>query len=111
VDKVIGERIRKQRAFTGLSQENVAEELGMSTGNYGKLERGEITISVNHLYAIAKVFKIHPADVFFDSPRVQEPQAAYTPLKDFLALQQTVGTIEREMSKVKTNIRKLMARN
>jgi transcriptional regulator with XRE-family HTH domain len=111
VDKVIGERIRKQRAFTGLSQENVAEELGMSTGNYGKLERGEITISVNHLYAIAKVFKIHPADFFFDSPRVQEPQTPYTPLKDFLALQQTVGTIEREMSKVKTNIRKLMARN
>jgi transcriptional regulator with XRE-family HTH domain len=111
VDKIIGERIRKQRAFTGLSQENVAEELGMSTGNYGKLERGEITISVNHLYAIAKVFKIHPADFFFDSPRAQEAQAAYTPLKDFLALQQTVGTIEREMSKVKTNVRKLMARN
>jgi transcriptional regulator with XRE-family HTH domain len=111
VDKIIGERIRKQRAFTGLSQENVAEELGMSTGNYGKLERGEITISVNHLFAIAKVFKIHPADFFYDSPRVQEPQAAYTPLKDFLALQQTVGNIESEMSKVKTNVRKLMARN
>jgi transcriptional regulator with XRE-family HTH domain len=111
VDKIIGERIRKQRAFTGLSQENVAEELGMSTGNYGKLERGEITISVNHLFAIAKVFKIQPTDFFYENPRAQEPQAVYTPLKDFLALQQTVGNIESEMSKVKTNVRKLMARN
>lgn len=111
MDKIIGERIRKQRAFTGLSQENVAEELGMSTGNYGKLERGEITISVNHLFAIAKVFKIQPTDFFQENPRAQEPQAVYTPLKDFLALQQTVGNIESEMSKVKTNVRKLMARN
>jgi transcriptional regulator with XRE-family HTH domain len=41
VDKVISESNRKQRAFKGLSQENVAEELGMSTANYGKIERGE----------------------------------------------------------------------
>jgi transcriptional regulator with XRE-family HTH domain len=111
VDKIISEHIRKQSAFTGLSQENVAEELGMSTENYGKLERGEITISVNHLYAKAKVFKIHPADFFLDSPRAQEAQAAYNPLKDVFALLQTVGTLEREKSRVKTNVRKLMARN
>jgi len=107
VDKVIGERIRKQRAFSGLSQENVAEELGMSTGNYGKLERGEITISVNHLFSIAAVFNIHPGDFFFEpTPKVQEQSAEYAPLRDFIALQEIVTIMKNDLAKVKVSIKK-----
>ncbi|MFM2195393.1 MAG: Helix-turn-helix domain, partial [Bacteroidota bacterium] len=39
---MVGQRIRMFRAMRGLSQDNVADELGMTTGNYGKMERGEI---------------------------------------------------------------------
>jgi transcriptional regulator with XRE-family HTH domain len=55
VDKLVGERIRKYRVISGLSQENMAEEIGMSTGNYGKIERGEISISITHLSLISAV--------------------------------------------------------
>ncbi|MFN5295438.1 MAG: helix-turn-helix domain-containing protein [Flavobacteriales bacterium] len=111
MDKLIGERIRKFRALSGLSQENVAEELGMSTANYGKIERGEITISVNHLFAIAAVFHIHPGD-FFTEPNstAKEPNAVYTPIQDFIELQATVATMQKDLAKVKTNVRKLSSR-
>ena len=77
MDKVISERNRKQRACTGLSQENVAEELGMSTANYGKIERGEIPISVNHFFAIATVFHIHPGDFFTEPNSTAKSQTPF----------------------------------
>ncbi len=107
MDKLIGERIRKFRALSGLSQENVAEELGMSTANYGKIERGEITISVNHLFAIAAVFHIHPGD-FFTEPNstAKEPNAIYTPIQDFIELQATVATMQKDINKMKVSLKK-----
>ena len=40
----IGTKIRKVREIKGLSQENLADELGMSVTGYGKIERNEVGI-------------------------------------------------------------------
>jgi transcriptional regulator with XRE-family HTH domain len=58
VNARIGEKIRKIRELKGLKQENVAQELGMSLGGYGKIERGESSISVDRLQQIAKVLDL-----------------------------------------------------
>lgn len=60
----IGEKIRQLRTLSGLSQENVAEEIGMTHGNYGKIERGEIDISSTHLIQLAKTLKVSVGDLF-----------------------------------------------
>jgi transcriptional regulator with XRE-family HTH domain len=65
VNKKIGERIRKFRQFADLSQEFVAEEIGMSGGNFGKIERSEIDVNTETLEKLAKLFKI-PIAYFFD---------------------------------------------
>ena len=70
VSNTVGEKIRQLRAVSGLSQENVAEEIGMSYGNYGKIERGEIDVSSSHLIAIAKALKVSVSDFFDTKPKV-----------------------------------------
>jgi transcriptional regulator with XRE-family HTH domain len=65
VNKKIGERIRKFRQLADLSQEFVAEEIGMSGGNFGKIERSEIDVNTETLEKLARLFKI-PVAYFFD---------------------------------------------
>ena len=54
----IGTKIRKIRELKGLSQENVAEELGMSATGYGKIERNEVSVNIDRLMEISKVFGV-----------------------------------------------------
>jgi transcriptional regulator with XRE-family HTH domain len=79
VNKKIGEKIRQIRVLRGLSQENVAEEIGMSHGNFGKIERGEIEVNSSKLIEIARVLKVSPADFFEDRtrPLVKEVRQEY----------------------------------
>lgn len=67
VSNKIGKKIRQLRSLSGLSQDNVADEIGMSNGNYGKIERGEIDIDSTRLIALAKVLKVSVGD-FFEEP-------------------------------------------
>ncbi len=59
----ISENLQKLRKNHELSQEQMAELLNMSKNGYGKLERGESKITVEHLQNIANVFKIDIADL------------------------------------------------
>lgn len=68
MNKKIGDRIRKFRQLANLNQELVAEEIGMSGGNFGKIERGEIDINTDYLQKLAKLFKISISDFFDDRP-------------------------------------------
>ena len=65
MNKKIGDRIRKFRQLADLSQEFVAEEIGMSGGNFGKIERSEIDVNTETLEKLARLFKI-PTYYFFD---------------------------------------------
>ncbi len=69
VSNKIGKRIRQLRAVSGLSQDNVADEIGMSPGNYGKIERGEIDIDSTHLISLAKSLKVTVGDFFEEKPK------------------------------------------
>lgn len=52
----VGERIAEQRVRCGLSQSQLAREVGVSQGTIGKLESG-ITAGSSHLHKIARVLK------------------------------------------------------
>jgi transcriptional regulator with XRE-family HTH domain len=66
VSNKIGKKIRQLRTLSGLSQDNVADEIGMSNGNYAKIERCEIEISSTHLIELAKALKVKVGDFFED---------------------------------------------
>jgi transcriptional regulator with XRE-family HTH domain len=54
--EIFGENLRLVRQSRGFSQENVAEQLGMSASGYAKIERGETDIPLSRLEELAKVF-------------------------------------------------------
>lgn len=50
--------IRKIRELKSLTREFVAEEVKMSMSGYGKIERGEVDLTVSKLIEIAKVLDV-----------------------------------------------------
>ena len=52
----INEKIRQLREQHQLSQENMADKLGMSVTGYGKIERGEVRSNLPRLEQISEVF-------------------------------------------------------
>ncbi len=101
MDKKVGERIRKFRVIKRLSQEDVAEAIGMSTGNYGKIERGEISISIQHLHAISIALDMPMVD-FIEEKKdlVLEPtQNPYVSRVEFQKLASDVQKLLKQLKK------------
>lgn len=52
-----GNNIKKIRELRNLTQKYIAENIGMSQGNYARLENGEIQISADRMKSIADLLK------------------------------------------------------
>jgi transcriptional regulator with XRE-family HTH domain len=63
----VGHKIREIRETKKLSQESMAEALGLSVNGYGKIERNEVDINIERLQQIAKTLDIAPEDVLKDT--------------------------------------------
>ena len=59
----LGQKIRFMRELRGLKQENLAAELNLTTGGYGKIERDETDITISRLTQIAEVLKVTVRDI------------------------------------------------
>ena len=57
-DKIIGRNIRNARKAMGMTQEDVAERLGVSTPYIGKLERGERSVNLDRLASLVPILKV-----------------------------------------------------
>ncbi len=65
VDLHVGGRVRMRRKMLGVSQERLAEALGLTFQQVQKYERGANRISASKLYEIAR-FLSAPVSFFFD---------------------------------------------
>jgi transcriptional regulator with XRE-family HTH domain len=59
----IAEKIRKLREVKGLKQETMAKRMGLTTNGYGKIERGESSITLDRLEQIAQVLEVSTLDI------------------------------------------------
>lgn len=64
-DCYVGSRIRSRRIMLGLSQQQMADLIGVTYQQTHKYERGINRISAGRLYEIAQVLKV-PVSFFFD---------------------------------------------
>ena len=80
--ETVAEKIRLERLKLNLSQQNMADELGLTVAAYSNLERGVTELSVNRLTVIAGILKKSP-QWFFDSENTNqlasEPSDSYQP--------------------------------
>lgn len=57
--------IRRIRELMGLTREHVASELNMSPSGYGKIERGEVDLTISRLLDISKVLNVSTTSLLF----------------------------------------------
>jgi transcriptional regulator with XRE-family HTH domain len=71
----------------------------MSTGNYGKIERGEISISITHLHQISIALDVPITSFFEEVPVVNDLHSPYgfVTYKEFQALTEDVKQILKEL--------------
>ncbi|MGF1639424.1 MAG: helix-turn-helix domain-containing protein [Rhodospirillales bacterium] len=65
VDRHVGNRIRERRVMMGLSQQQMAQMIGVTYQQAHKYERGINRISAGRLYDIARVLRV-PVGHFFE---------------------------------------------
>lgn len=65
VDAHVGNRIRLRRTLLGLSQEKLAEALGLTFQQVQKYERGANRVSASRLHELSRVLDV-PIGFFFD---------------------------------------------
>lgn len=68
------EKIRQKRLQKGLSQENMADSLGISTTAYGDLERGRTEITLPRIERIAEVLDTSLAEFLETAPKVNSEE-------------------------------------
>lgn len=67
----VGNKIKKIRELKNYTQEYMANELSMSISNYSKIERDEISITLDRLDEIATILKMKFQDILaFDEKNV-----------------------------------------
>lgn len=59
----MNKKLRTLRQQKGLSQENIAHELGISQKAYSKIEKGESSLSHDKIIKIAKILETTPKEI------------------------------------------------
>ncbi len=111
----VAEKIRMERLRLNLSQQNMADELGITIAAYSNLERGVTEISISRLAIIAAILQ-QPMVYFLseehaleDSPAVYQTkqtsgdltQQVYMLIKEVQQLQSDVRRIDLELAEVR----------
>jgi transcriptional regulator with XRE-family HTH domain len=95
-----------------LTQENIADEIGISHGAYAKIERGETDPNTSRLLEIAKVLKVDVTEFFEDnSANTKENKINYGfATKDEVeSLAKVVHTLVKEIEKLRLDLPKAPA--
>lgn len=66
----IGQRIRKIRKAHGLSQESLAEQVGISVTHMSHIETGNTKLSLPVLVSLADTLEVHTDDLLYEQNRV-----------------------------------------
>ncbi|QMW00170.1 helix-turn-helix domain-containing protein [Spirosoma foliorum] len=98
------EKIRLERLQRGLSQENMADLLNLSTTAYGDIERGKTDLTISRLNQIASVLGISLLTLLSDEPlvaQVVEPKPDTLISHELETLRLTVEKQDVELDKLR----------
>lgn len=73
--ELVGQAIARQRIRCKLSQEQVAEKLGIGSEAVSRIERGVVVPNIERLIELATVFGCETADLLTEGSTRQEDQA------------------------------------
>ena len=100
----IEEKIRLERLQRGLSQENMADLLNLSTTAYGDIERGKTDLTLSRLTQIANVLALSPLALLSDEAipaQVIEPKTNELVSHELETLRLTTEKQQIELDKLR----------
>ena len=72
VREAFGRNLRSIRKSKGFSQERLAYDAGIDRSYLGKIERGEVNVTIEKLYLLAECLRCHPSELLIDQPQTKE---------------------------------------
>lgn len=97
----MGKRIRKQRQLIGLTQQELAERIGVSTSFVGHVERGTRKASLETLVALSNALGVGVdyllAGSLQSSPDEENPSGAMDPNRR-LVIREILTTLQEHLS-------------
>lgn len=66
IQKLIGKRIKMYRMAKGLTQENLAEKIGLSRNYYSAAERGIYSLNIDKIVEIINILDCTADEIFAD---------------------------------------------
>ena len=74
IRRVFGANMRRYRTAAGLSQEAVAERMGIDRAHISSIERGRQNATLLTLWNAAEALGVRPADLLDDTTSTPEPE-------------------------------------
>lgn len=73
----LGQRVEKEREAFGMSRAELAKELGITTANLWKIEKGQVEFTADRAKEIARILGISVARLFGEhAPEAEDVKAA-----------------------------------
>jgi transcriptional regulator with XRE-family HTH domain len=95
IDDHVGARIRERRIMLGLTQQQLAEMIGVTYQQAHKYERGINRVSAGRLYEIARVLNA-PIIYFYDGVGEEAPRPAAPHQRMLLEIARNFSEIQNE---------------
>lgn len=108
--EIIGNRIRKLRQSKDYSQQNMADELDITSSAYSKIERGVTDTSVDRLAAIGKILGVEASYFFHEPPPLltkaeeQDKDIGYASKSEVEDLTIIIKKIQRDIASLKAGL-------
>ncbi len=121
VNKQIGRRIKIARISRNLSQDSIAEDLGVSVSAYSNMERGAVDITVNRIMRVSEILKVKwhyllgisgesemdfekSLEILTESKNTYPPSKTSNPVdieKEIKQLKDEIGKLKKKKSSIK----------
>ena len=112
VNKQIGGRIKIARISRNLSQNSIAEDLGISVSAYSNMERGVVDITVNRIMRVSDILKIKwlyllgvsgETEMSFEKSLqiLAKPASRYQKTKTTVDIEKEIKLLKEEVGKLK----------
>jgi transcriptional regulator with XRE-family HTH domain len=105
-------KIKQIRELKNITQEHIANQLGLSTRAYSKIETGETQLTINRLNEISRILGIDPIEVlgfddkkvfnFYNSHDINNVKNINLPEKLIQQYEKTIQVLEDEVRLLKS---------
>jgi transcriptional regulator with XRE-family HTH domain len=104
-------KIKQIRELKNFTQEYVAQQLGLSTRAYSKIETGETQLTINRLNEISAILEVQPMEVlgfddkkvfnFYNSSDINNVKNMNTPEKLIQQYDETIKALKEQIAVMK----------